>query len=307
MWLLRLICVCLTSIAVSDAAPLKPVRVAANAYAFIGDTGEVTQANRGRIGNAGFIVGPEGIVVVDAGISYRYGREMVAAIRKISKRPIRLTIITHAHQEFLFGASYFQAIKIPILTHAKTAQLMQSRCENCLHHLKQTLGLEEMRGSKVVTPDNIVDGSEFVSVAGMSLELHHFGWGNTPGDLAVFDRTSGVVFAGGVVDIERIPELRDARLKQWEIILEKLATLPIKHLVPGHGPVSDATAIDSFAIYLRSISRKVRELYDGGVSLSDVEAKGDLPGFKNWSLYAQRHHKNVHHAYLEIEREDLEQ
>ena len=188
----------------------------------------------------------------------------------------------------------------------KTAQLMQSRCDNCLHHLKQTLGVAEMDGSKVVTPDRIVDGSEFVSVGGMSLELHHFGWGNTPGDLVVFDRNSGVVFAGGVVDVERVPELRDARLKQWEIILEKLATLPIKRLVPGHGPVGEIAAIDNFAIYLRSISRKVRELYDEGVSLSDVEANGDLPGFKNWSLYAEQHHKNVHRAYLEIEREDLE-
>jgi glyoxylase-like metal-dependent hydrolase (beta-lactamase superfamily II) len=307
VWLLRLICIFLTSIAVGHAAVLKPTRVATNVYAFIGDSGEVTTANRGRIGNAGFIVGPEGIVVVDTGISYRHGREMVAAIRKVSKRPIRLAIITHAHQEFLMGASYFQTIKVPILTHAKTAQLMESRCENCLHHLKEILGEASMRGTKVVTPDRILDGSEFVSIAGMTLELHHFGWGNTPGDLVVFDRNSGVVFAGGVVDVDRVPELRDARLKEWEIILEKLATLPIKRLVPGHGAVGDAMAIDNFAIYLRSINRKVRELYDQGVSLSDVEAHGDLPGFTTWSLYAEQHHKNVHRAYLEIEREDLEQ
>ncbi len=307
MWLLRLLCVCLTSIALGHAAPLKPVRVAANVYAFIGDIGEVTPANRGRIGNSGFIVGPDGIVVVDTGISYRYGREMVSAIRKVSKRPIRLAIITHAHQEFLFGAAYFQAIKVPILAHARTSQLMRAHCDNCLHHLKETLGVTAMRGSRVVTPDRIVDGSEFVSVAGMSLELHHFGWGNTPGDLVVFDRASGVVFAGGLVDVDRIPELRDARLKEWEIILEKLAALPIKRLVPGHGPVSDATAIDNFAIYLRSINRKVRELYNQGVSLSDAETKGELPGFKSWALYAEQHHKNVHRAYLEIEREDLEQ
>lgn len=307
MWLLRFLCVCLTSIAVSNAAPLKPVRVAANAYAFIGDSGEVSVANRGRIGNSGFIIGPHGIVVVDSGISYRFGREMVAAIRKVSKRPILLAIISHAHQEFLFGASYLQAIKVPILTHVGTSQLMQSRCDNCLRHLKETLGLAAMRSTRVVVPDRMIDGSEFVSVGGMSLELHHFGWGNTPGDLVVFDRASGVVFAGGLVDVERIPELRDARLKDWEIILEKLAALPIKRLVPGHGAVSDAAAIDNFAIYLRSINRKVRELYDEGVSLSDVEAKGELPGFKHWALYAQQHHNNVHHAYLEIEREDLEQ
>ena len=306
MWLLRLVWVCLASIAVVHGAPLKPVRVAANAYAFIGAIGEVSPANRGRIGNAGFIVGPEGIVVIDTGISYGYGREMFAAIRRVSNRPIRLAIITHAHQEFLFGASYFQAIKVPILTHIRTSQLMQSRCNNCLHHLKESLGIAQMRGSKVVEPDRLIDGSEFVSVAGMTLELHHFGWGNTPGDLLVFDRPSGVAFAGGLVDVERVPELRDAKLKDWEIILEKLEALPIKHLVPGHGPVGDATAIGNFAIYLRSINRKVRELYDEGVSLADVESLGDLPGFKNWALYAQQHHKNVHRAYLEIEQEELQ-
>ncbi len=307
MWLLRFLGVCLASIALGQAAPLKPVRVAANVYAFIGDNGEVTSANRGRIGNSGFIVGPDGIVVVDTGISYRYGREMVSAIRKVSKRPIRIAIITHAHQEFVFGAAYFQAIKVPVLTHARTSELMQFRCDNCLYHLKQTLGVSAMRGSRVVAPDRVVATSEFVSVAGMTLELVHFGWGSTPGDLVVFDRANGVVFAGGLVDVDRIPELRDGKLKAWETALQKLAELPIKRLVPGHGPVSDAVAIDNFAIYLRSINRKVRELYNEGESLSDVEAKGELPGFRHWALYAQQHHKNVHRAYLEIEREDLEQ
>ena len=306
MWLLRLIFVCVSSIAFGHAAPLKPVRVAANAYAFIGDIGKVSRINRGRIGNAGFFVAPEGIVVVDTGISYRYGREMVNAIRKISERPIRLAIITHAHQEFLMGASYFRAIKVPILTHIKTAHLMESRCENCLHHLKEVLGEMEMRGTKVIVPDRIIDGSEFISVAGITLELHQLGWGNTAGDLAVFNRSNGVLFAGGLVDVDRVPELRDARLKDWEITLEKLAALPIKHLVPGHGPVSDASAIDNFAVYLRTISRKARELYNDNVSLSDAESKGDLPGFKSWALYSEQHHKNIHRAYLEIEREDLE-
>jgi len=307
MWLLRLLCVGLSSIALGHATPLKPVRVTANVYAFIGDIGTITPANRGRIGNAGFIVGPEGIVVVDTGISYRFGREMISAIRKVSKRPIRMAIITHAHQEFLFGAAYFQAIKVPVLTHVRTSELMQARCDNCLHHLKQTLGIPAMRGSRVVAPDRIVAGSEFVSVAGMTLELHHFGWGNTPGDLVVFERSSGVVFTGGLVAVDRIPELRDARLKEWQLILEKLAVLPIKYLVPGHGPVSDATAIDNFAVYLRSIDRKVRELYEAGVTLSDAEAQGDLPEFKMWSLYREQHQKNVHRAYLQIEQEDLEQ
>ena len=283
-----------------------PVRVSENAYAFIADNSDVSLANRGRIGNAGFIIGPEGIVVIDTGVSFRHGQAMVAAIRRVSKLPISLAIITHAHQEFLFGAAYFQAKRIPILTHVKTAQLMQSRCENCLHHLKETLGITEMRGSRVVVPDQLVDGSEFISVAGMSLELRYFGWGNTPGDLLVFERNNGVLFAGGVVDVGRVSELRDSRVQEWQSILRQLNELPVKHIVPGHGPIGDKSAIEQMQNYLNAIDSKVRALYDQGVSLSDVESKGDLPEFAHWALYREQHHKNVHRVYLQLEQTDLE-
>ena len=302
----RLALVLLLSIGASVAAPLLPVRVSENAYAFIADNSDVSLANRGRIGNAGFIIGPEGIVVIDTGVSFRHAQAMVAAIRRVSKLPISLAIITHAHQEFLFGAAYFQAKRIPILTHVKTAQLMQSRCENCLHHLKETLGITEMRGSRVVVPDQLVDGSEFISVAGMSLELRYFGWGNTPGDLLVFERNNGVLFAGGVVDVGRVSELRDSRVQEWQSILRQLNELPVKHIVPGHGPIGDKSAIEQMQNYLNAIDSKVRALYDQGVSLSDVESKGDLPEFAHWALYREQHHKNVHRVYLQLEQTDLE-
>ena len=306
MLLIRLICVCLFSLHLAVAGTLNPTRVAENIYAFIGDIGEVSVANRGRIGNSGFIVAPEGVIVIDTGVSFRYGEEMARAIKRISNRPIRLAIITHAHQEFLMGASFFQRHKIPVLAHTKTAQLMQARCENCLHHLKQLLGEKEMRGTKVVVPDEQIDSSEFISVAGITLELHGLGWGNTPGDIAVFHRDSGVLFAGGLVDIARVPELRDAKLSAWQTVLSELEGWPISRIVPGHGPVSEARSIPAFAAYLRAIERKAHELYEENVSLSDAERKGELSEYKDWALYREQHHKNIHRAYLQIEQEELE-
>lgn len=288
------------------AAALQPIRVAENVYAFIGDIGDVSRANRGRIGNSGFIVAPEGIIVVDTGVSYRYAQEMARAIKRVSSRPILLAVVTHAHQEFLFGASYFQRQKVPILTHAETARLMQSRCENCLHHLKKLLGKNEMVSSKVVVPDLQINATEFISVAGITLELHVLGWGNTPGDIAVFHRASGVLFAGGLVDTRRVPELRDSKLKDWQAVLTKLQNFPIKRIVPGHGALGDSTAIPTFAAYLSAIEQKTRTLFEANVSLSDAEKGGDLPEFEDWTLYREQHHKNVHRAYLQIEQEDLE-
>ena len=50
-----------------------PVEVAAGVYMLQGASGEAAPENAGRVGNAGFIVGPAGVVVVDSGTSYQQG------------------------------------------------------------------------------------------------------------------------------------------------------------------------------------------------------------------------------------------
>ncbi len=58
--------------------------IAPGVYALLGSGGEVTAENGGRIANAAFVVGPGGIVVMDTGISYREGEEIIAAIKSVS-------------------------------------------------------------------------------------------------------------------------------------------------------------------------------------------------------------------------------
>ena len=131
--------------------------VAPGVYALIGDSGEISPQNLGVVGNAGFIVGDRGVVVVDTGISYRYGKAMFATIAGVTPLPVELVIISHPIQEFLFGAAAFQEQNVPILTHQKTAELMRNRCAVCLKNLRRLLGEEEMRASSVVVPDRLVE------------------------------------------------------------------------------------------------------------------------------------------------------
>jgi glyoxylase-like metal-dependent hydrolase (beta-lactamase superfamily II) len=279
--------------------------VAPGVYVLIGDAGEISPQNRGAVGNAGFIIGDRGVVVVDTGISYRYGKAMLATIAGITPLPVELAIISHPIQEFLFGAAAFQEWNVPILAHEKTAELMRNRCAVCLKNLRRVLGEEEMRGSSVVVPDRLVEQSLRLSVGGRDLDLLHFGWASTPGDLAVFDRASGVLFAGGLVSVGRIPELRDADLRGWISALQQLEKLPIKWVIPGHGPVSTAQQMTQTRNYLTALEAKVRALYKKGVGLTDTIAQAQLPDFASWNLYALIHPQNVQHVYLRLENEDF--
>ena len=283
---------------------LQPQKVAEGVYVFAGQGGEISAANRGFVGNSGFIVGPAGVVVIDTGPSHRHGARMLQAISRLTPKPVELVIITHAIQEFLFGIGAFDERGIPILAHRETVKLMKARCEQCLERLKPVLG-EELEGTRLVLPRREIDSSTTIEAAGLRLQLIHPGWASTPGDVAVFDPDSGVLFAGGMVSSGRIPDIRDADFEGWQRALLQLASLHPAQVVPGHGPVSGTAAIAETAGYLNALDRVVKSLYVENSSLMESVEKAVLPEYRDWALYATTHRQNALHRYLQLELQDL--
>lgn len=282
-----------------------PVEVAPGVYALIGDLGDVTPGNQGVVGNAGFVVADGGVLAIDTGVSYRYGERMMAAIAAISTAPVQLVVLTDPIQEFHFGSAAFQDRGVPVLAHRDAAQLIASRCEICLSKLRKALGAEAMARSRVVVPDRLIDDSTTVRVGNREVELLYLGGGSAPGNLAVFDRRSGVLFAGGLVSIGRIPRLRDGDLRVWTDALTKLRSLPATIIVPGHGPVATPAEADRTLAYLNALEAKVTALYRQGAGLVAAVRDGDLPEFRSWSLYETFHAENVQAIYLRLESADL--
>lgn len=286
------------------ADALQPEKVAEGVYAFVGTPGPITAANLGFVGNSGFIVGKAGVVVIDTGSSYRHGRRMLDAIARVTDQPVVLVIITHAVQEFVFGAQAFAERGIPLLAHGETTKLMKARCDHCLDNLRPLLG-SELEGTRLVIPQREVTATTTLDAGGRTLELYFFGWASTPGDLAVFDRTSGALFAGGMVAIDSIPDIRDSDFAGWQHALPLLAELKPTRVVPGHGPVSGAGAITATAAYLDALDRKMRELYAQSTSLMDSVEQAALPAYRDWASYATTQRQNALHRYLQLELLDL--
>ena len=281
-----------------------PVAIAPGVYAFIGDNEAVAPANHGIVANNGFIVGPEGVTVIDTGSSYRYGRAMIEAIRKVTPLPIRLVIITHQAPEFVFGASAFRDDDVPILAHARTAQLIHDRCSICLANLRKTLGEDEMAGSRVTVPDQTVNGTTEIDSGGRKLQLLHFGPASTPGDLAVLDTQTGVLFAGGLVLNGRIPELRNEKIPGWLAALEHLHALDLKTIVPGFGaPLHGGEGIMQTGEYLRELDASVKRAYKNGVGLTEAMHTVQVPAFRNYKLYSIAQPQNVQRIYLQLEKQ----
>jgi glyoxylase-like metal-dependent hydrolase (beta-lactamase superfamily II) len=233
---------------------------------------------------------------------------LLAAIESVTDKPVRLALVTHARQEFLFGGMAFRERGIPIAMHKAAADLMMSRCEGCLKTLRTTLGDEAMRGTAIYTPDIRYTDPLAVDAAaliGRSVQILYFGHSSGPGDIAVFDPRTGTLFAGGLVDAQRIPDVTDGDLPRWRDALRSLQAMPIEVIVPGHGPAGSKRLIGQVERYLDALTTRAQALLKAGAPLSEVPDGAALPEFASWDQYDIVHRRNASIVYLRYEREQL--
>lgn len=303
--LLALLALLIAAAARAAVAEPQAIEVAAGVYMLRGASGEVDEHNLGRVGNAGFIVGDAGVIAIDTGTSYKHGRALLAAIERVTTKPIRLALVTHTRQEFLFGAAAYRERGIPLHMHRKAASLMAARCETCLKTLKRVLGEDAMAGTVMWKPDVEFDEPHTLESIGRPVRVLYYGHSSGPGDIAVLDVRTGTLFAGGLLDSRRIPDVQDGDLAAWKRALGELRGLRPQVIVPGHGAAAGAAAIDATERYLRLLEARLADLLKQGAPLSEVPDKAVLPGFEDWDQADTIHRRNASVVFVRLEREQL--
>ncbi len=280
---------------------LTPQKIADGTYVLIGRTEDFSIENGGNIVNVGFVVTSAGVVVIDTGPSKRYGEQLRAVIRKLTDKPVVKVVNTHFHPDHFLGNQAFADVGVAALP--ATIQGIQAMGGPFTDNMYRMCGDWEAGTEPAVPSRAQVAGVE--RIGDHSFEFLALA-GHTDGDLAVFDRTTGVLFAGDLVFFDRAATTPHANVTVWLDSLARLKTLPYKYLVPGHGPVvSDARAIQQTRDYLVWLETTLQQAADQGKDMTEVMTTPLPQEFAAIPLVHHEFSRSVAHLFPALEQHAL--
>ena len=137
-----------------------------------------------------------------------------------------------------------------------------------------------------------------------ALTLRAWPKAHTDSDLTVTVDDAGVLFAGDLLFVGRVPAL-DGSAKGWLAAIDEIAKTRAKTVVPGHGPVSN-DIVAAFAPerrYLQALVDGVRKEMADGKPIEDATAHVGQSEKSNWQLFDTANAHNVSRVYQELEWE----
>ena len=261
-------------------------------------------ANRNFISNAGVVVTPAGVVVVDGLGSPGLAASLVSQIRKITPLPVTHVIVTHYHADHVYGLQVFKDLGATILAHGAAQPYLHSDTARLrLQASRQALAPWVNDDTRLVAADQWLTTKTVLTLGGVDIVVQPVGPSHTPEDLVVYVPSERVLFSGDVVFRGRIPFVGQADSGLWVQALDVLMGFHASVLVPGHGPSSrdplhDMELTRDYLVYLRATMGKAAadmEPFEAAYAATDWGRFEALPLFR----FANR--MNAYNTYLSME------
>jgi cyclase len=234
-------------------------------------------AGRGQA-NAGVVVDPDGITLVDSLMTPEQFQPFAAALDEIGL-PVRRVVLTSSSVEYAGGTGQFKLAAIYASAQASVHLDQPPNIDSWRalypNHAAGFDGVETRRVSHVVSSDVQLTESVTVLTTGGQMEEN----------VVTLVDGAHILFAGAMCSFGVTPLCWQGDLQRWITELDRLAEVaPI--IVPGHGQIGGLEDLREQQAYLRAC----------------VEAKGDPQAIPAgpWDLWADREHDviNVERAAM---------
>ena len=242
--------------------------------------------------NAGFVIGDDGVLVIDSFFNPDATKALVGEIRKLTDKPIRYVVNTHYHIDHVAGDAVLKDAGAIIVAHRNVRAWVHS--EN-LHLLGAHLTPGYRALIAAVPLPDVTTRTGMTIWLGTRKVIVEPALGHTGGDLMVAVPDAKVLFCGDILWNHVSPNIIDGNVAKWIAEAHALRTDPgaaQTTFVPGHGDVATARDVAHFETYLSDLRTLVRRERAAGLSGEALvtaalpefaKAHGDWKAFKHFA------------------------
>ena len=253
----------------------------------------------------GFVIGERGVLVVEAMLNDDLAFQLIALVRKETSKPIRFLVNTSYHGDHAYGNYVFPESTV-VIHHPATKRYMDENFEDyrrfMLGLMGKGKGIERVQSrSADITVSDLIS----IDLGGRTVEVRHFGFAQTPGDLVIWTPDAKVLWVGNMIQAPSpaLPWLLEGRHRDTIATLTKVREfLPEDAtIIPGHGRPMRPADIDFPIRYLHELDAVVSAAVAAGASVEATLAAADMSHYGEYSLFDWAHNAvNVPAAYESI-------
>ncbi|MBS0382939.1 MAG: MBL fold metallo-hydrolase [Proteobacteria bacterium] len=252
--------------------------------------------------NAGFVIGPDGVLVIDTFEDPAAAKAMLAAIRAKTDQPIRYVIDTHYHLDHVAGNDVF--------AQAGAAVMAQENVRTW----------ERTQNLKFFGEHPTAKQAQFVASLGLPSVTYQHGitlWlgdrkiivraleGHTGGDSTVVIPDAHVVFTGDIFWNHTLPNLIDADTREQIASNDTyLHDYPGATFIPGHGEPGKAADVRAFRDYLVTLRKDIAAAQQSGKTgdlLVNTVLSELRPVYGDWGWFDYFARHNIEQTAAELQ------
>jgi glyoxylase-like metal-dependent hydrolase (beta-lactamase superfamily II) len=226
--------------------------------------------------NIGIVVGNRATLVVDTGMGPSNGAIVMREVEKLSKSPNLYLTTTHFHPEHASGEQAFPQRTILIRPAAQQEEMEQHGGEFMeMFRSRSELFREQLKDVKLRPPDIVFDHEAKLDLGGVTARLMWFGPAHTAGDELIFVEPDRALLPGDIVENKLVPNMPNAQSSPqgWITILDKIAPLNPRYIVPDHGKLGDGSLIAQERAFLVDLQTRALELKSQAIRVEEAQKR----------------------------------
>ncbi len=236
--------------------------------------------------NCSVVLTEEGAVVVDACQRPPDTHHLMAAIKKLTDKPVRFLIDTEVHNDHTFGHWVFSPPAIVINAEGAGAAMKKQFDPKRIEALKAQSAemAEAVKGYRMIVPQIEYRDRMTLYLGERTFELIYLKNVHSEADTAVWLPKERVLFAASAANVRTIINLRPfVRIPDVLASYQLMKSLHPEVVIPGHGAVSTTKIFDEYEAFYDLLTKRVVELAAQGKSLDEIKKELKMPEYASWA------------------------